>query len=111
MPTSKNFKDFVLKALSRALQNTQYHFSVRKMFGEYCIYVSDDSTIAPKPIFLLYDETLFVKEHKILQSLLESAPKDFPCPGAKEAYILDIFSTNFTRSCTYSCSNFTDSKV
>lgn len=97
MATSESFKDFVLEALSGALQGTQYRFSAKKMFGEYCIYVSDDSTITPKPIFLLCDETLFVKEHNILQPLLESSPKGFPYPGAKEAYILDIDSPQILR--------------
>lgn len=100
MATSESFKDFVLEMLHNALQETQYHFRAKKMFGEYCIYVSDDSNPTPKPIFLLCDETLFVKQHKILQTLLESAPKGFPYRGAKESYILDIDDLETLREIT-----------
>lgn len=83
-----------------------YTFTSRKMFGEYCIYVREskaksfqnnaDSTSAhealtqPKPIFLLCDDTLFAKPHKILDSLLPNHPKAPPFPGAKQWYIMDI---------------------
>lgn len=88
-----------------------YVFTSRKMFGEYCIYVQDfgsalalgshsspsDTTPAhdlasqsPKPIFLLCDDMLFAKPHKILESILPNHPKAPPYPGAKEWYIMDI---------------------
>lgn len=78
-----------------------YIFTSRKMFGEYCIYVQDsspsDTTPAhnlapqsPKPIFLLCDDMLFAKPHKILESILPNHPKAPPYPGAKEWYIMDI---------------------
>lgn len=90
----------------------RYVFTSRKMFGEYCIYVQDfgcapesrltdsgssDTTPAhalapqsPKPIFLLCDDTLFAKPHKILESILPNHPKAPPYPGAKEWYSMDI---------------------
>ncbi|WP_300701978.1 hypothetical protein [uncultured Campylobacter sp.] len=37
MPSSTVFKDFVLEQLS--LCTNAYHFSARKMFGEFCIYI------------------------------------------------------------------------
>lgn len=99
MATSESFKDFVLETLDSALEGEQYRFSAKKMFGEYCIYVLDssDSAPIPKPIFLLCDEILYVKQHKILNSILESAPKGFPYPGAKESYILDVDSPQTLR--------------
>ena len=92
MPTSESFKDFVLENLNGALEDSPYHFSTKKMFGEYCIYVIDRDESVPKPIFSLCDETLFVKRHEILKPLLESAPLGFPYEGAKESYILDVDS-------------------
>ena len=96
MATSEGFKDFVLEALDSALQGEPYRFSAKKMFGEYCIYVSDSCAV-PKPIFLLCDETLYVKQHTILATLLEYTPKGFPYPGAKESYILDVDSPQTLR--------------
>ena len=57
MATSESFKDFVLENLESALEDTPYHFSAKKMFGEYCIYVIEGESV-PKPIFLLCDEML-----------------------------------------------------
>lgn len=91
MPTSESFKDFVLENLKSALEDTPYHFSAKKMFGEYCIYVIVGESV-PKPIFSLCDEVLFVKKFGILKPLLESAPLGFPYAGAKESYILDVDS-------------------
>lgn len=91
MPTSESFKDFVLENLKSALEDTPYHFSAKKMFGEYCIYVIVGESV-PKPIFSLCDEVLFVKKFEILKLLLESAPLGFPYAGAKESYILDVDS-------------------
>lgn len=89
----------------------RYIFTSRKMFGEYCIYVQDfgstlesrltDSSLSDtncaqsspqslKPIFLLCDDTLFAKPHKILESILPNHPKASPYPSAKEWYIMDI---------------------
>lgn len=97
MPTSENFKDFVLENLKSALEDTAYHFSAKKMFGEYCIYVIDRGEGVPKPIFLLCDEILYVKQFEILKPLLESAPLGFPYTGAKESYILDVDSLETLR--------------
>lgn len=102
MATSEGFKDFVLEILDSALHDTQYRFSAKKMFGEYCIYVLETSCLEslPKPIFLLCDETLFVKQHAVLKPLLDSSPKGFPYQGAKESYILDVDSAELLREVT-----------
>ena len=70
-----------------------YRFSSRKMFGEYCIYVSDEasgSEAVPKPIFLLCDDTLYVKQHKALAEIARGCVLAPPYPGAKPHYALDI---------------------
>lgn len=97
MATSESFKDFVLENLESALEDTPYRFSAKKMFGEYCIYVIDEGESVPKPIFLLCDEILYVKQFEILKPLLESAPLGFPYTGAKESYILDVDSLETLR--------------
>lgn len=56
----------------------------RKMFGEYMVYVND------KPILLVCDNTVYVKQLDAVSSLLEHADKGYPYDGAKEHYILDI---------------------
>lgn len=56
----------------------------KKMFGEYMVYVED------KPVLLVCDNTVFVKEVKELVELMSEADKGYPYDGAKEHYILDI---------------------
>lgn len=56
----------------------------RKMFGEYMVYVNE------KPLLLVCDNTVYIKQVPCVQGLLESAEKGFPYRGAKEHYILDI---------------------
>lgn len=90
--TSVEFKDFALDQLESSTQ--RYKFSARKMFGDYCIYVSSDLLSLPKPIFLLCDETLFIKQYKELATLLESAPKAPFYKGTKqEWHIVDVESS------------------
>ena len=86
MSSSESFKEFVLETL-RELET--YTFSTKKMFGEYCIYVAGKDGVA-KPIFLLCDNTLYVKPHAVLQSLLASSPLCPPYPNAKPHFVLDI---------------------
>lgn len=56
----------------------------RKMFGEYMVYIND------KPVLLVCDNTVFVKQLAPLEELMEQADKGYPYEGAKEHYILDI---------------------
>lgn len=55
----------------------------RKMFGEYMIYVND------KPVVLVCDNTVYVKQLPCLADLLSGHPTAPPYDGAKEYYILD----------------------
>lgn len=59
------------------------HIRYRKMFGEYLVYVDD------KPIFLVCDNRIFVKEFPVLKSVLDNVSMATPYPGAKMHYLLD----------------------
>ena len=63
----------------------------KKMFGEYMVYVNE------KPILLVCDGTVFVKMHPCLASLCTDCEKGAPYNGAKEHYILDMESAEFSR--------------
>lgn len=56
----------------------------RKMFGEYMVYVND------KPVVLVCDNTVYVKEVEEIKEKMKNANKAVPYQGAKEHYILDI---------------------
>ncbi|MDR2451800.1 MAG: TfoX/Sxy family protein [Candidatus Accumulibacter sp.] len=56
----------------------------RKMFGDYMVYVDD------KPILLVCDNTVFVKQRDCVREDMQEAPSGVPYPGAKSHYILDI---------------------
>ncbi len=62
----------------------------KKMFGEYMVYIEG------KPVLLVCDNTVFVKQVKELEELMSEADKGFPYDGAKEHYILDIENTDLT---------------
>lgn len=56
----------------------------KKMFGEYMVYVND------KPVLLVCDNNVFVKQLDCVEEKMINASKGFPYNGAKEHYILDI---------------------
>lgn len=88
--SNESFKDFVLEQLHSALQG-RYRFSAKNIFGEYCIYVQDpQGDNVAKAIFLLCDDVLFIKQHKILQDICKNLPLGIPYPNAKEYYMLDV---------------------
>lgn len=62
----------------------------KKMFGEYMVYIEG------KPVLLVCDNTVFVKEVKELEELMSEADKGYPYDGAKQHYILDIENTDLT---------------
>lgn len=62
----------------------------KKMFGEYMVYIEG------KPVLLVCDNTVFVKEVKELEELMSEADKGYPYDGAKEHYILDIENAELT---------------
>ena len=63
----------------------------RKMFGEYMVYVND------KPVLLVCDNTVFVKQLDCLAACMKNAQVGTPYPGAKMHYILDIDDAEHAR--------------
>ena len=63
----------------------------KKMFGEYMVYIND------KPIILVCDNTVFVKQLPCIAEQMMGADKGFPYEGAKEHYILDIDNAVFCK--------------
>ena len=82
MATDLSYIRFVCEQLRG--EDAQY----KKMFGEYMVYVED------KPVLLVCDNTVFVKQHEALKDLLSDAEKGLPYGGAKEHYILYIEDTD-----------------
>ena len=79
MATTRNYLDFVCTQLE-GIRGVDY----KRMFGEYQIYVND------KPVLLVCDNTVFVKNHPALAQLLSDAPEGLPYSGAKLQKILDV---------------------
>lgn len=79
MGTSKEYMDLLLETIS-------YEGEIRykKMFGEYMIYVND------KPLLMVCDDIVYVKEKEELKDLMKLANKGYPYDGAKSHYILDV---------------------
>jgi TfoX/Sxy family transcriptional regulator of competence genes len=63
----------------------------RKMFGEYMVYVND------KPVLLVCDNTVFVKQHGCVGEDMKNALSGLPYPGAKPHHILDIDDSALAR--------------
>lgn len=72
MATDKSTLDFLLDQLSSLGEA-----SAKKMFGEYCLYLSG------KPIGLVCDNQLYLKPTKAGIALLERVVEGAPYPGAK----------------------------
>jgi TfoX/Sxy family transcriptional regulator of competence genes len=72
MATNASFADFVLEQLALPRRA-----SVRKMFGEYALYVDD------KVVALLCDDQLFLKPLEPLRARLARVDEAPPYPGAK----------------------------
>lgn len=79
MSTTLDFAEFVCEQI-RDAGNVRY----KKMFGEYMVYVND------KPILLVCDNTVYVKQVDAVAELLKDAAVGFPYTGAKLHYVLDI---------------------
>ena len=79
MSTSKEYMQFVLDQLEEFPDVTY-----RKMFGEYMAYLNE------KPILLVCDNTVYIKEFSELDGIMSEAERGIPYDGAKERYILDI---------------------
>ena len=87
MATTVDFIEFVCEQIA-GVGTVRY----KKMFGEYMVYVND------KPIFLVCDNTVYVKQLDCIAHEMQGADKGHPYTGAKEHYILDI--ENGPQSCT-----------
>ena len=85
MATTQDYIEYVCERLPDC-GNVRY----RKMFGEYMVYVDE------KPVFLVCDNTVFVKILPELAALMANAAVGCPYEGAKENYILDIDDTALT---------------
>ena len=79
MATTQDYIEYVCERLPDC-GNVRY----RKMFGEYMVYLND------RPVLLVCDNTVFVKNHPALAHLLAEAPEGLPYPGAKPQKILDV---------------------
>lgn len=63
----------------------------KKMFGEYMVYIND------KPILLVCDNTVFVKNLGEIAELTKNSDCGIPYNGAKEHYILDIENSELSK--------------
>ena len=79
MATSQEYIRFVCDQL-QGISGVTY----RKMFGEYLVYVHE------KPLLLVCDNTVMVKQLPEIAPLMAEAPVGVPYDGAKPHYILDI---------------------
>lgn len=87
MATTLDFVEFVCEQ-TRGVGEISY----KKMFGEYMVYVN------AKPILLVCDNTVYVKMHEEVSSLLAEADSGNPFEGAKKHYILDIDNTELSQA-------------
>ena len=85
MATSKEYMEYVCEQL-RDIDGVTY----KKMFGEYMVYVHE------KPVLLVCDNTVLVKEVPELAELMQDAPEGYPYDGAKLHYLLDIEDRELT---------------
>ncbi len=67
-----------------------YDIRYRKMFGEYMVYAND------KPILLVCDNRVFVKQLPQVDELMKDAVRGVPYAGAKEHYVLDTADKKLT---------------
>lgn len=77
MATTRNTIDFLLDQLSAAGA-----VSAKKMFGEYCLYLSG------KPVGLVCDDQLYLKPTKAGKSLVTPLIEGKPFPCAKQHLLI-----------------------
>jgi len=78
MSTTKDFIEYVCEKIP-----SHYEVRYRYMFGEYMIYINN------KPLLLVCDNTVYVKEYPFLESE-QFEETGYPYQGAKRHYILDM---------------------
>lgn len=86
MATTVDYIEFVCEQI-RGVGEVRY----KKMFGEYMVYVND------KPVLLVCDNTVFVKQLDCIADKMLNAEKGSPYEGAKEHYILDIDNADLSK--------------
>lgn len=86
MATTVDFIEFVCEQIA-GTGSVRY----KKMFGEYMVYVNE------KPVLLVCDNTVFVKQLDCIGEQMQRAEKGVPYQGAKEHYVLDIDNGEFSR--------------
>ena len=86
MATTADFIEYICEQIA-GIGDIRY----KKMFGEYMVYVND------KPILLVCDNTVYVKQLDCISEKMQSSGKGFPYNGAKEHYILDIEDSEFSK--------------
>lgn len=86
MATTADFIEYVCEQI-RGVGNVRS----KKMFGEYMVYVNE------KPVLLVCDNIVYVKELECIKEKMKHAEKGFPYSGAKEHYILDIDDADFAK--------------
>ena len=86
MASTLGFVEYVMEQLAGV-----GNMRMRKMFGEYCVYVNE------KPIILVCDNQVYIKMIPELAELLKDAERGPPYDGASERYILDIDDRELAR--------------
>lgn len=85
MATTQDYIEFVCEQVRNA--DGGWDLRCKKMFGEYMVYVND------KPVLLVCDNTVFVKQLDCIAHLMADADRGHPYEGAKEHYVLDVEDT------------------
>jgi TfoX/Sxy family transcriptional regulator of competence genes len=78
MATTQDFMDYLFDQI-----DDRWNKRYRKMFGEYLFYINE------RPLLLVCDNTVYVKELECLSSMVSDLDKGSPYKGAKEHYIVD----------------------
>ena len=86
MATTQEYIEYVCEQIA-GVGEIRY----KKMFGEYMIYVNN------KPVIIVCDSTVYVKQLPEIHTLMEGAATGFPYKGAKQHYILDIDNREFCK--------------
>lgn len=79
MATTQDYIEFVCDQV-----RGDWDIRYKKMFGEYMVYINE------KPVLLVCDNTVFVKQLPAIEELMAEAEKGAPYEGAKEHHILDV---------------------
>jgi TfoX/Sxy family transcriptional regulator of competence genes len=77
MSTQKETVEYILDSLAN-----RKRFTVRAMFGEYCLYADGN------PVALICNDLLYVKILPASAELEDMCEKDAPYPGARPHYVV-----------------------